>query len=478
MPDVTLDYSSPAAHSRPLAELLSLAAPTIAQMASYTVMQFSDTLMLAHVGDAEATAGGLGSMVAFSFISFGVGALLLVNTLVSQSFGRGDHAACGRYMWQGIWFAVGFAALTAPLLPFVGPLFRGLGHTPHLAAMEASFVRISLAAAVLKLSQVALGQFLLATNRPHWVLLAAVCAAVVNVGVNFVLIFGRWGIPPLGVTGAAIGTAIAVTVELLILAAVVWRSAASRKFNVFDWLPRRELMGQLLKVGLPSGLQIVAEVVAWSLFSIWVVALFDERSMAATNYTFRFMSISFMPVFGLSAAVTALVGRYIGMGRPDIAAKRAHLGFAVAVSYTVLCGILFYVLRHRLMHLFTHDPVVLRLGAMLLIFAAAYQIFDAMYMMYSGALRGAGDTFVPAVVIACMCWGITVLGGYFVGRTWPQWGVAGPWAAALGYGIILGIYLMLRFVRGRWKSIRLSPEISNPAESSTRVGGFPVLTES
>src|SRR3954467_8443859 len=150
------------ADRRPIVELLLLAAPTIAQMASYTVMQFADTYMLSRVGDAEATAAGLGGMAAFSLISFGVGVLMVVNTLVSQSFGRGDVPACGRYLWQGIWFSVLFGLAVMPLLWPAGALFRAFGHEARFAAMEATFFRILLFTAAVKLAGVSLGQFMLA----------------------------------------------------------------------------------------------------------------------------------------------------------------------------------------------------------------------------------------------------------------------------------------------------------------------------
>src|SRR5262249_21134174 len=160
----------------------------------------------------------------------------------------------------------------------------------------------------------------------------------------------------------------------------------------------------------------------------------------ANNYVFRYMAVSFMPAFGISTAVTALVGRYIGRGRPDIAIRRAHLGFAVAVTYMLCCGALFVLLRHQLIGLFTVDENVLRMGATFLIFAAVYQLFDAMYIVYYGALRGAGDTFVPALATAGLCWSITVVGGYLVARFATQLGPAGPWYVASIYGVILGSF--------------------------------------
>jgi MATE family multidrug resistance protein len=177
-----------------------------------------------------------------------------------------------------------------------------------------------------------------------------------------------------------------------------------------------------------------------------------------------------MPAFGLSVAVTALVGRYIGRGRPDLATQRANLGFIVTAVYMVACGLLFFFGRYRLMGLFTADPQVLRIGQVLLVVAAIYQLFDAMYIIYNGALRGAGDTLVPAIMTATMCWAITVFGGYFVSRTWPQIGPVGPWVAAALYGVILGVFLLVRFRRGRWQSIRLD----RPPDADT-VRGFEVL---
>jgi multidrug resistance protein, MATE family len=153
---------------RPLVELLLLGGPTVAQMASYTLMQFIDTLMLARVGRGvlEPTAASNAGVLAFSFISLGFGTLMVVNTLVSQSFGRKDFESCGRYLWQGVWFALGYALLLLPIVPLVPAVFKWAGHDPALAGLESLYLRIVLAGAVLKLVGLAFSQFLLAIDRP------------------------------------------------------------------------------------------------------------------------------------------------------------------------------------------------------------------------------------------------------------------------------------------------------------------------
>ncbi len=443
-------------------ELLLLAMPTIAQMLSYVVMQFTDTLMVSRLGTLAPTAAGNAGMFSFSVISFGTGVLLCVNTLVSQSFGQRDFPGCGRHLWQGVWFAVGFSALALMVLPLAGRIFSAIGHEPALVRLETTYFQITLSLAGMRLLATGCGQFLLAIDRPRLVMFAAFTGMAGNILANWILIFGNLGVRPMGLAGAAWGTNIAVTVELAMLVAFIARRRFRREFGIEQWRINLPDLRTLLRIGIPSGVQVVADVLAWTLFLIWVMAPFGTHAMAANNFMFRYMHLSFMPAFGMSVAVTALVGRYIGRGRPDIAAARAHLGFALTAAYMVSCGALFFIARQPLIRLFTDEPRVIELGALLLMFAAMYQLMDAMYIIYLGALRGAGDTFWPAVVTAGLCWGITVMGGYAAVRWRPQWGVSGPWIAATIYGGVLGIWMMIRFRRGRWKLIHLESAAKPP----------------
>lgn len=477
MADV-LDYSRDAddpPRRSPLRELLALALPTVAQMASYTVMQFIDTLMLSHYGDAASrvaapTAAANSGILAFAVISLGMGALWVVNTLVSQAYGRKDYAACGRYLWQGVWFGVAFAVVVLPVLPFIGRLFAAAGHEPELVRLETQYIQISLGASVFKLVGTAFGQFLLAVDRPLLVMTATVVGVSVNAAAAWVLVFGHFGVEPKGVVGAAWAQNTGVFVEMTLLIVFATLPAIRRQFNLRDWLPRPAMVRTLLAVGIPSGVQTVADVLAWSAFQMWVMGVFGQKSMAANAFVFRYMSVSFMPAYGLSVAVTALVGRYIGRGRPDVAMARANLGFWVAGAYMLACGLVFFTGRSALIGLFAADDEVRRVGAMLLVFAAVYQFFDAMYIVYNGALRGAGDTLVPAVMTAGLCWGLTVFGGYAAAR-WGGIGPKGPWLTATTYGVLLGVFMLVRFRRGRWRAIRLEAgDAAGPAGAS-QLGG-------
>ena len=453
-----LDYQQPTRVRPPLLELLALALPTVAQMGSYTAMSFADTWMLSTLGLLEPTAAANANLFGFALISVGFGAMWVVNTLVSQAFGRGDSAACGQHLWAGVWLGVSYGLLMLPPILLARPLFDALGHGPELAGMEASYLSIVLSFTAIRLAGAAAGQFLLAVDRPSLTLVAALVGTAANVAANYALIWGNWGFPALGVAGAAWGTNVAAAVELLTLIAFCLLPTVRRTYHVLDFRLRWNRLKTLLRVGLPSGLQMVGDVMAWAVFGMWVMALFGVEAMAANTFMMRYMTMSFLPAFGLAAAVTALVGRSIGRGDPDAATARARLGFQVAATYMLACGLMFALFGRPMIALFTDDPDVLAMGQTLMLFAAIYQIFDALYIVYLGALRGAGDTLVPAIATAGLCWTMVVGLGGAVAYFAPQWGVVGPWVVATIYGAVLGGFMFARFKAGGWRGIRLDGE--------------------
>lgn len=463
---MTVELIDASPRKTPLAEMLLLAGPTVAQMASYTLMQFIDTWMLSHFGTNKATgleptAASNSGMLSFALISIGFGTLMVVNTLVSQCFGRGDRRGCGQYLWQGIWFAILYSVALLAVLPVARSIFRMFGHAEIMVNVEATYLRIMIAGAGLKLVQVAFSQFMLAIDRPFAVLIATVIGVSMNALAAWIFIYGKLGLSPMGIRGSALGQNVGVLIEMSTLIFLASRKEIRVNYFLGEWKFRWSQFRTMLAVGLPSGAQLVADVLAWSLFSVWVMAPFGTDTMAANAFTFRFYSVSFMPAYGLSTAVTALVGRYIGAKQPDVAVQRARLGFILAAIYMLGCGLIFLFARHQLLKLFTSNPEILRIGSTLLVYAAIYQFFDAMYIIYNGALRGAGDTLVPAIATMTLCWGITVAGGRAIATYLPQFGAAGPWVASTVYGILLGSFSYLRFIRGGWRSIHLESPASN-----------------
>jgi len=174
------------------------------------------------------------------------------------------------------------------------------------------------------------------------------------------------------------------------------------------------------------------------------------------------MHISFMPAVGLSIAVTAIVGRCMGMARPDLAARRAGLGLIIAVAYMGACALAFILFRNPMIEFFT-DPGLppesrarlLEIGGTIMIAAAIFQLFDAIAIIMSGALRGAGDTVWPGVATVILSWVCIMLGGRLIIELAPGLGSLGPWLGGAAYIILLGIALLARFLGGKWRHIGL-----------------------
>ena len=448
---VLLDHVPPGPRRAPLAELLVLAAPTVAQMISYAIMQYTDTVMLSRVGDLQALAASNAGGLCFALTALGFGTCLLVNTLVSQSYGAKKFARCGPWMWQGVWFGLIFGLLFIPLAPLGGPIMSLLNHEPALVSLEATYVWIVMPFTVVRMVGVAAGQFLLAINYPNRTLIAALVGVGTNILANWILIFGHLGFPALGLAGAAWGTVIGGIAETATLFAFASAPRFREKYNTLAWHFHKADFFRLLKLGLPSGAQMTADVTAWTLFSFGVMATFGTMTMAANAYMFRYAVISFMPAFGISAAVTALVGRYLGAGDPETAEKRANLGFFVVASYMLFCGVIYFTFGRQLIGTFTDDPEILAMGTTLMTILAIYQFFDAMYINYLGALRGAGDTFIPSLVTIALCWGFMLGLGWLTAVYLPRFGYLGPWYVTLTYGVLLGGFMFLRFRHGAWK---------------------------
>jgi len=152
------------------------------------------------------------------------------------------------------------------------------------------------------------------------------------------------------------------------------------------------------------------------------------------------------------------VGHAIGAGRPEEALHRARVAFRLTAWYMGFVGVLFLLLRAPLVRVFNADPTVVAAGSLVLVWAAVFQVFDAMGITYYNALRGAGDTRWPAILLGVCCWGVFIGGGCLMSYVWPQWGLNGPWFTCTLYVVLVGLGLLWRWRRGHWRSIRLFEE--------------------
>ncbi len=449
----------------PVTEVWRLAWPTVLTMTSYTVMQFIDKLMVAQVGPLEVAAQGNGGIWSFQPIAFAMGVLTVVNTYVAQNLGAGRPEQGPKYAWAGIWLSVMMWLFV--LLPWalVLPWFFALtDHSEQLQTLEVGYGRILLAGSVLLIAGRGLHHFFFGLHRPKVVTAAAIVGNIANVFFNWVFIFGHLGMPEMGLYGAALGTVLGTAVELLIPAYVFLGPALNRELKSrASWRPSWKPMRDLLKLGWPASVQFGNEITCWAIFMTILVGRFGENHMTAGWAALGFMHLSFLPAVGFSVAVSSLVGRYIGGGEPDIAAARARTGLKLTMVYMSVCGLAFLIFRHPLIGLFVSGSEttpeqaaeIIDIGGKLMICAAVFQTIDAIGIIYSGALRGAGDTIWPGVVTMIYSWIFIVLGGWLFVTLLPGLESLGPWIGASVYIILLGLTMGWRFEGGRWRSIQL-----------------------
>lgn len=485
----------------PLVEMLALAAPTVATMASFTVMQFADKFMVSRVGPDPVyiAAQSNGSLASFVPIAAVMGLLTIINTYVSQNLGAGKPERGPAYAWAGIWLALGAWIVLLPygaampwLFAHVPEMLSGSPHDPRLVELEAAYGRILVFGAFLTLASRGISQYFYGMHKPMTVLLAALVGNTVNVLMNLLLIYGpaarpEFGeigraaagtagalrIPELGVAGAAYATLIGLVVELSIPLGVFLGPRLNRLYRTrAAWRPEPKILKDIARLGWPGGLMFGNEMLCWGYFTVILVGTFGEVHQAAGYIALQYMHLSFMPAVGISVAVTALVGRCMGMRRPDLAAKRAWLGLAVNTAYMGLCGVAFVLFREQMIGLFVPEGTppekleqLLRIGGWVMIAAAAFQIFDALAITASAALRGAGDTVWPGVMTVIAAWVWIIGGGHALVAYAPQLESVGPWLGASAYIVFLGVALLWRFAAGRWKRLDLVSPAAAARES-------------
>ncbi len=437
-------------------QLLCLAGPIVASMVSRTAMNFIDFAMISVLGTEAQAAVGAATMALFTVICLGMGTMMVMHTFVSQALGREDFRGCSAYAWQGLYVGLAMGLATLPLWWAIPPFFEAVGHEAPVQRLENQYAQIGLLGLGPQVMAMGMSGFFTGIHRPSVSLVAMVASNLLNVVLNYVLIYGNWGSPAMGVTGAAWATNIATAFSVLVMLAWMLRSKYRSEYHADQtWRPDVKRMVNLLRVGLPVGVMFSFDVFTWAIFTNFVMGQLGTVALAANNAAFKFLELSFMPGMGVGSAVGVAVGRSIGMGKPDLAKRFARAGMTLTWCYMFSVGVLFLLFRHPMMDLLSDDAAVIEAGAVILIFCAVFQAFDAMTVNYGGALRGAGDTMFPAVGGVVMGILVIVGGSLLVVHLRPQWGVAGPWTVASLHVILYGFMLAGRWRSGRWRHIRI-----------------------
>ena len=430
----------------------------IVSQGSETIMLFFNRYFVSFLGSDHIPASMSGGLTQFVVTSFFTGIVGYVNAMAAQYHGAGRGERCVQSASQGLWLSLVFTPVLLSLIPLVHRGFAWAGHTPAQVALEYRYFRLLMFGSLLYLVQAALTGFFVGIGRTRVVMAANVTGIFVNVPLNWAFVLGRLGMPSLDIEGAAIGTLAGTFCIVAILLAAYLRSPEWRAHGgPSAWRPRWDLVGRLLRFGVPAGAESLVTVFAFNVF-VQLMHGYGPDVAAAVTITFNYDLVSFIPLLGIGSAVTALVGQAIGAGDLAGARRAASLGLGVAWSYAGLMMALFVAGAPALVRVFAHgftsaDAAILPLAATLLRLAAVYTLADATQVVFAGALRGAGDTTWVMVISGILHW-LMALGTFVFIRVLALPPVT-VWLFYIGFVVSLGVSMWLRHRFGGWERIRL-----------------------
>ncbi|SLN47604.1 MATE family efflux transporter [Roseisalinus antarcticus] len=428
--------------------LLVLGLPLIGSNVAQNAIGFVDVVMLGWYDVTALAAVSIATPVFFTLFLLCAGFAWAVTPLVAEGIEADDIVAVRRVTRMGLWLSVAAGLAVMPVFWWSGPLLRALGQTDSVASQAQAYLRIAGWGVIPALFVVTLRSFLSALEITRIILIVTVASAILNAGLNWVLIFGNLGAPELGLQGAAIASVSLQVAAFFGLVAYTRRHCA--EFDLFTrlWRFDSQIAARVFSLGLPMGLTTVAEAALFS-FTAIMMGWINEIWLAAHGVALQLASMVFMVHLGLSQAATVRAGR--AFGRRDEAALRAGGKAAMLLSGLVSGAtvLLFLGVPAFLMELFVDpaDPArdaIVAAGVTLLAIAALFQVVDAAQVMTIGLLRGVQDTAVPLLIATVSYYMLGLPAGYVFGFVF---GLGGPgvWLGmVVGLGAA-GIMLSLRF---------------------------------
>ncbi len=439
--------------------MIAIALPMVVSNACDTVMIVTDRLFLARIDPELMNASMGGGLTAFMMMSFFIGLINYSTALVAQYLGAGRKEQCAKVTAQAFMVSVVVYPLVFAALPLAFRLFEFMGVTGGQIGPQKLYLSILLYGVIFSLLRISLSGFFTGIGRTRIVMTASIIAMATNIFFNYILIFGKFGFPALGIAGAALGTIMGGAVGVGVLAAAYFRERNRREFGVgssfrFD----KPIMGKLLSFGSPAGWEMLLNLVA---FNVLVMMFHSHSPVTATAATvmFNWDLVSFVPLVGIEIGVTSLVGRYMGARQPDIAHRAVMSGFKMGLVFSAVILILFVGFPRMLVMMFqpAGDDALFAAAVPLALFmlrlASLYVLVEAVLIVFIGALRGAGDTHWAMRISVALHW-LMVLVLYVILRVLHLSPEAG-WASIVVIFMVFSGVVYLRYHSGAWRKIRV-----------------------
>jgi MATE family multidrug resistance protein len=436
-----------------LAQTLSLAWPVVVAELGWMFMGVIDTLMVGRLSPEAIGAVGLGSSVYLALAIFGMGLLLGLDTFVAQAFGAGRLRDCHQWLLQGIYLG---AIMTPPLIVATLALAATMpswGLHPAVLALSRPYLEVVAWSTPPLMLYAAFRRYLQAVHLVRPVMIVLVTANLVNVAMNWTLIFGHLGFPALGTAGAAWATVLARTYMAVALALVIVLHERRARVGLFDMPLAFDAVRAraLLRLGLPAATHMTAEVGAFAAATALAGRL-DPVALAAHQIAINVASVTYMVPLGVAAAGAVRVGHAVGRRDAAGVGRAGWTALAVGVGFMALAALAMVLVPAPIISLFTTDGAVVATGVSLLFIGAAFQLFDGLQSVATGVLRGLGDTHTAMLSNIAGHWIIGLPAGALLCFR-AGWGVRGLWVG-LSIGLILVAIALVAKWHARARDIR------------------------
>jgi len=422
-------------------------------------MTFTDRLFLSRLGPEQMNAALGGGLMNFTMTTLFLGLVGYTTALVAQYLGAGRKDHCTVATTQAALVCLAAYPLILAARPLSIWIFELSRISPEQLVAQKAYFNILVYATIVSLLRTSLAGFFSGIGKTRMVMIASAVAMTSNVGLNYVLIYGKLGVPAMGIRGAAYGTILGSTLGLVVLLVAYLWPANRREFAVgrslrFD----REAMGKLLRFGSPAGAEMFLNLLAFTAV-IFVFHAHGPVTATAATIMFNWDMISFVPLLGVQIGVTSLVGRYMGAGSPDTAHRATMSGLRIGWVYSGTILLLYLLLPGTLVELFgPSEPDAVFAQAVptavfMIRFAAIYVLSDAAFVVFAGALRGAGDTFWAMCISVGLHWILVPLLAVMLHVL--AMSTESAWVALVSVYLVFSTLFYLRYRSGRWREIRV-----------------------
>ena len=425
----------------------------VVSQGTFSVMIFTDRYFMSQIDSIHVAAALGGGVAAFFSFCFFTGLLSYANALTAQYLGAGELGKCSKVVTQGIVITVMCSPALVLITYLVSGIFENVGHDSAQVELEKTYYTILMLGVIVTLTKTCLSSYFAGIGRTRVVMICDVCGLIFNVPLCYVMVFGKLGLPELGIVGAGISTIIASFFACLLFFLFYFEREHRVKFFVMnsfhiDW----GVLRRFWRLGFPSGLELFLNVAAFNLFLLMFQG-YGVVEGASAAIVFNWDLLSFVPMIGLNIGVISLIGRFVGandMARTDEVMSAA---FFLGIFYSAILAILYISFRFPLVEVFSPPEgdfsEIRSLSAFMMIGLSSYVMADAIIIISGGVLRGAGDTRWLMYTSVGLHWAM-LIAQYYVILVW-QFGPQVSWLTFCAMIFAIAIVYVWRLQSGVWR---------------------------